>query len=51
MNVDEPRVKAGPLTATTRSGGSPIPLVVYVLAVGTFTMLTTEFIVAGMGLA
>lgn len=49
MNVDEPRVKAAPRTATTRKGGSPtIPLVVYVLAVGTFTMLTTEFIVAGI---
>ncbi|KSU66391.1 MFS transporter [Arthrobacter sp. NIO-1057] len=49
MNVDEPCVKAAPSTATTRKGGSPtIPLGVYVLAVGTFTMLTTEFIVAGI---
>lgn len=49
MNVDEPRVKATPSTAPTRRGGSlTIPLVVYVLAVGTFTMLTTEFIVAGI---
>jgi len=43
------------LTAPTRSGteteatGSPrLPLVVYILALGTFLMLTTEFVVAGI---
>lgn len=48
MNVDERRPSVP--TGTSRRGttGRPIPLVVYILAVGTFTMLTTEFIVAGI---
>lgn len=37
-----------PGTTTRSSTGRSIPLVVYILAVGTFTMLTTEFIVAGI---
>jgi predicted MFS family arabinose efflux permease len=32
----------------TGSGSGRLPLVVYVLAVGTFLMLTTEFVVAGL---
>lgn len=48
MNVDERRLSVPPGTTTRSSTGRSIPLVVYILAVGTFTMLTTEFIVAGI---
>lgn len=34
--------------ATTGAAATPLPLVVYVLALGTFLMLTTEFVVAGI---
>jgi predicted MFS family arabinose efflux permease len=45
---------AGPLTRPAGTAAAPavpagrLPLVVYVLAVGTFLMLTTEFVVAGL---
>jgi len=48
MNVDERRPSVPSGTKKRSNASRPIPLVVYVLAVGTFTMLTTEFIVAGI---
>ena len=46
MHVDE--ASTSPTTVPV-SGGSPrLPLVVYILALGTFLMLTTEFVVAGI---
>ncbi|WP_260853455.1 MFS transporter [Kocuria palustris] len=35
-------------TPTSRTGREHLPLVVYVLAMGTFLMLTTEFLIAGI---
>ncbi|MGP9527518.1 MFS transporter [Glutamicibacter sp. AOP5-A2-18] len=48
MNVDDRRVAVRSDATTRGKANRSIPLVVYVLAVGTFTMLTTEFIVAGI---
>jgi predicted MFS family arabinose efflux permease len=36
------------VTADHLTRPTPLPFVVYVLAVGTFLMLTTEFVVAGL---
>lgn len=48
MKVDDRRVTVRSSAPTKSKANRPIPLVVYILAVGTFTMLTTEFIVAGI---
>ncbi len=41
-------VPTQPVAASPPASGSRLPLVVYVLALGTFLMLTTEFVVAGI---
>ncbi|MGX5358109.1 MFS transporter [Kocuria sp. KH4] len=48
MHGSAPTIPAGAGTATNGRRSTPLPLVVYALAVGTFLMLTTEFVVAGI---
>ncbi|MGW9551847.1 MFS transporter [Citricoccus zhacaiensis] len=48
MSGHEPTTETGPRADTGNRRPKGLPLVVYVLALGTFLMLTTEFIVAGI---
>ncbi|MFE5409533.1 MFS transporter [Microbacterium sp. NPDC056569] len=49
MTIDSiEAVRASESAAATGSSRTRLPLVVYVLALGTFLMLTTEFVVAGI---
>ena len=49
-HLTRPAGPAAPPAGPAAAGGPPprLPFVVYVLAVGTFLMLTTEFVVAGL---